>query len=74
MTAAPLDLGRVQFYWRTTANACGTGPAIPAFLPFVFDFDPSLQLVIQKRNSLVLEMLERVYREDANVGYVQQRH
>ena len=73
MTPARLDLGCAQFYWRVT-DAPSTHPEIPAFLPFAFAFEPSLQLVIQQRNPEVLGWLDRVYREDANVGYLQEGH
>lgn len=69
-----LDLGLVPFYWRTKASAHQPPTDVPDRLPFSFTFDPLLQLIIQQRNDTVLGWLERVYSEDANVGYLQEGH
>ena len=69
-----LALGEVPFYWRVKKTALQPPCDVPARLPFSFSFIADLQLVIQKRNPLVLEWLERVYKEDANVGYLQEGH
>jgi SAM-dependent methyltransferase len=70
----PLDLGMVPFYWRIKPAASQPPHDIPNRLPFRFSFDPDLQLVIQQRDGGVLRWLERVYSEDANVGYLQEGH
>lgn len=72
--ADTLDLGMVPFYWRTKATINQLPQDIPERLPFRFTFDPSLQLIIQCREPEVLRWLERVYTEDANVGYLQDGH
>lgn len=64
-----LDLGEVPFYWRVKKTAVQPPHDVPARLPFAFSFMEDLQLVIQKRNPVILQWLERVYKEDANVGY-----
>ena len=69
-----LDLGMVPFYWRTKAAAHQPPQDLPDRLPFRFSFEPSLQLIIQQRDAGVLRWLERVYSEDANVGYLQEGH
>lgn len=74
MTSPSLHLGEVQFYWRMSTSPPEAGNVVPAFLPFSFSFDPALQLVIQQRNQIVLNWLDRVYQEDANVGYLQEGH
>jgi len=69
-----LDLGLVPFYWRTKSSIDQAPQDIPTVLPFSFTFNEKLQLIIQKRNPEVLDALERVYTENANVGYLQEGH
>lgn len=69
-----LDLGEVPFYWRVKKTADQPPIDIPERLPFAFSFIDELQLVIQKRNPIILQWLDRVYLEDANVGYLQEGH
>lgn len=69
-----LELGEVPFYWRVKTTPAQKPLDIPGRLPFAFSFVNELQLVIQKRNPVVLQWLERVYKEDANVGYLQEGH
>jgi 2-polyprenyl-3-methyl-5-hydroxy-6-metoxy-1,4-benzoquinol methylase len=70
----PFELGEVPFYWRVKKTATQPPLDLPPRLPFAFSFMDNLQLVIQKRNPVVLKWLERVYKEDANVGYLQDGH
>lgn len=70
----PLELGEVPFYWRVKKTTIQPPHDVPARLPFAFSFVEDLQLVIQKRDPAVLQLLERVYKEDANVGYLQEGH
>ncbi len=72
--ANALDLGMVPFYWRTKFTVGQPPQDIPDRLPFRFTFDSGLQLLIQQRDAEVLRWLERVYSEDANVGYLQDGH
>jgi 2-polyprenyl-3-methyl-5-hydroxy-6-metoxy-1,4-benzoquinol methylase len=74
MSNETLDLGLVPFYWRTKTNIDQPPHDIPAVLPFSFSFNEKLQLIIQKRNPDILDALERVYTENANVGYLQEGH
>lgn len=69
-----LELGEVPFYWRVKKTALQPPYDVPLRLPFAFSFMDDLQLLIQKRNPVVLNWLERVYKEDANVGYLQEGH
>jgi 2-polyprenyl-3-methyl-5-hydroxy-6-metoxy-1,4-benzoquinol methylase len=68
------DLGMVPFYWRTKFTLDQSPQDIPDRLPFRFSFDSDLQLIIQRREDEVLRWVERVYSEDANVGYLQDGH
>lgn len=72
--AESLELGEVPFYWRIKKTAAQPPHDVPARLPFAFSFMDDLQLVIQRRDPVVLKWLERVYKEDANVGYLQEGH
>jgi SAM-dependent methyltransferase len=69
-----LDMGDVPFYWRIKSEPHQSPLDIPERLPFSFTFMPELQLVIQRRDPAILGWLERVYTEDANVGYLQEGH
>ena len=69
-----VDLGLVPFYWRTKTRPGPDESGIPQRLPFAFDFDSRLQLVIQHRRQDVLHWLKVVYGRDANVGYLQEGH
>jgi 2-polyprenyl-3-methyl-5-hydroxy-6-metoxy-1,4-benzoquinol methylase len=69
-----LELGEVPFYWRIKNTAAQPPHDVPARLPFAFSFMEDLQLVIQRRDPVVLQWLEHVYKEDANVGYLQEGH
>jgi 2-polyprenyl-3-methyl-5-hydroxy-6-metoxy-1,4-benzoquinol methylase len=69
-----LDMGYVPFYWRIKKTKTQPPYDIPNRLPFAFSFINDVQLVIQKRNPQVLHWLERVYKEDSNVGYLQEGH
>lgn len=70
----PLELGEVPFYWRIKKTATQPPHDVPARLPFAFSFMDDLQLVIQRRDPVVLKWLEHIYKEDANVGYLQEGH
>lgn len=69
-----LELGEVPFYWRVKKTPAQPPYDVPARLPFAFSYIDHLQLIIQKRDPGVLQWLERVYKEDANVGYLQEGH
>jgi SAM-dependent methyltransferase len=43
-------------------------------MPFVFDYDPRHQLVIEKRSFGLTAVLNDIYSRDANVGYLQDGH
>jgi SAM-dependent methyltransferase len=70
-----IALGSMPFYWRMVDRfvPSGAGP-VPAFLPFSFSFDPTVGLLTQRPDPEVTAALERVYREDSNIGYLQEGH
>jgi 2-polyprenyl-3-methyl-5-hydroxy-6-metoxy-1,4-benzoquinol methylase len=60
---------QLPFYWRLKPP--GATSPVPEFLPFEYGFDESVQLIIQKRDPATLGHLATIYREDANIGYLQ---
>jgi len=60
---------QLPFYWRLKPP--GAPSPVPEFLPFEYAFDESVQLLIQKREAETLRSLAAIYREDANIGYLQ---
>lgn len=64
-----LSFDRLPFYWRLKPP--GTTSPVPELQPFEYGFDESVQLVIQKRHPETLQHLATIYREDANIGYLQ---
>lgn len=67
-----IDLDQIPFYWRTKPTTDSSPTHIPQRLPFRFTFDPQNQLLIQERKPEVLDALDKVYRENQNVGYLQE--
>ena len=74
MNPSSFTLGNIPFYWRMLDDYSADRLGIPDLLPFSFAFRSELQLVTQLENPEVLHWLHRVYRENANVGYLQEGH
>lgn len=64
-----MKIHNLPFYWRLKKR--GAISPVPELVPFVYDFDERLQLLIQKRDQATLEHLKTIYKEDANIGYLQ---
>jgi 2-polyprenyl-3-methyl-5-hydroxy-6-metoxy-1,4-benzoquinol methylase len=64
-----LKIDQLPFYWRLKVR--DTKSLVPQRFPFEYDFVESLQLLIQKRNPETLAHLSKIYREDSNIGYLQ---
>ena len=64
-----MKFDNLPFYWRL--KEINSPNIVPDFRPFSFDFNESLQLVIQKRNEETLEYLEKIYMAESNIGYLQ---
>lgn len=60
---------QLPFYWRLKEK--NSPNIVPNFRPFQFDFDESLQLIIQKRDIQTLNYLEEIYKAESNIGYLQ---
>jgi 2-polyprenyl-3-methyl-5-hydroxy-6-metoxy-1,4-benzoquinol methylase len=64
-----MKIDNLPLYWRLKEK--GTPNIVPDFMPFEYDFDESLQLIIQKRNAETLAHLEEIYKAESNIGYLQ---
>jgi 2-polyprenyl-3-methyl-5-hydroxy-6-metoxy-1,4-benzoquinol methylase len=60
---------QLPFYWRLKEK--NSPNIVPDFRPFQFDFDESLQLLIQQRDKETLFCLEQIYKAESNIGYLQ---
>lgn len=64
-----MRIDKLPLYWRLKEK--GSLNIVPNYMPFEYDFDESLQLIIQKRNEETLEYLEEIYKAESNIGYLQ---
>jgi 2-polyprenyl-3-methyl-5-hydroxy-6-metoxy-1,4-benzoquinol methylase len=64
-----MKISKLPLYWRLKEK--GSANIVPDFMPFEYDFDESLQLIIQKRNKEILDHLEEIYKAESNIGYLQ---
>jgi SAM-dependent methyltransferase len=69
-----LPLGKLGFYWRMTEKPDTPPNPFPDFVDFTFSFIEEWELIIQERNQTTWSFLERIYRENNNVGYLQEGH
>ena len=69
-----INLNKLPFYWRMTNKPNYPTNPVPDFVDFSFDFNEEYQLVTQKRNSKTWTYLETIYKENYNVGYLQEGH
>ena len=65
-----LPLGKLGFYWRMTEKPNTPPNPVPNFVDFTFSFIEEWGLIIQERNQITWSFLERIYRENYNVGYL----
>jgi 2-polyprenyl-3-methyl-5-hydroxy-6-metoxy-1,4-benzoquinol methylase len=74
MITPTINLGNLAFYWRMTDKFNTPPNVVPDFVPFEFSFLEDLQLIIQTRNAETWKHLETIYKENYNVGYLQEGH
>lgn len=72
--SAKIVLGKLGFYWRMTDKPNLPKNPVPDFVDFSFEFNEDYQLIIQTRNSQTWDYLETIYKENYNVGYLQEGH
>jgi SAM-dependent methyltransferase len=73
-TVSQVDLPEMPFYWRIRQSVTESHPSILARLPYAFQVLDDLELVIQARNPNLLSCLAEMYREESNIGFLQDGH
>jgi SAM-dependent methyltransferase len=68
---ATIEISQLPLYWRVSSTLQQVD-GIPQTLPFVFDVDERHGLLTQRRVASTLDILERIYSLEANVGYLQE--
>ncbi|HEV8646186.1 MAG TPA: class I SAM-dependent methyltransferase [Burkholderiales bacterium] len=74
MTTHQIDLPEMPFYWRIRKSSADQHRSIPGRLSYSFGLRPDIDLVIEKRNDRLLSSLREVYREESNIGFLQDGH
>lgn len=64
-------IDKLPFYWRLSQLAQKTKNVVPDCMQFDFDLVEETGLIIQKRNDSVLEALATIYKQEYNIGYLQ---
>lgn len=66
-----VKIERLPFYWRLSPNAQKIPNVVDDYFPFAFGFDAENGLVTQQRNEQVLAALDCIYKQEYNIGYLQ---
>ena len=66
---AKLKISEFPFYWRIN-NKVEQHPLIPSKLSYSFGVMKNTNLLIENRNKKLLMHLNRVYKEDSNIGFL----
>lgn len=69
-----VDLHDMPFYWRIRRSVTDRHATIPSRLPYSFELMAELNLVIERRNPALLSCLTEMYREESNIGFLQDGH
>ncbi len=69
-----IDIPQMPLYWRFKDHVDDDPRGLPARFPFSFDYQPELDLFIEKRSPELSRLLKGVYAQDSNVGYLQDGH
>ena len=69
--SARLKIPPFPFYWRVSSREAGSANIVEDRLPMTLTFDEKTQLVKQSCAPGLLKSLDRIYRADHNVGYLQ---
>lgn len=62
-------LNKLPFYWRLSEKK---NNIVSDFHTFSFAFDEKNNLLLQKRNKKILDDLKKIYKENENIGYIQE--
>lgn len=63
---------KLPFFWRVIDDYRESGEDVPSLLPFKFDYNQRLRLIIQERNKRTLRFLKVVYKKQYNIGNIQE--
>jgi SAM-dependent methyltransferase len=69
-----IEVPPFPLYWRFKDRPGNAAGEPPARAPFTFDYDPALDLVIERRSPGLTRLLDDIYSRDANVGFLQDGH
>lgn len=70
MDSNKIYLDKLLFYWRVK-NRFSDKNIVPDFLPFEFEYNTQLKLIMQKRDNMTLRCLGKAYKELPNIGNIQ---
>lgn len=68
-----LKINSFPFYWRIN-NKLKKHHSIPSKMPYLFKVMSNTNLLIEARNSKLLAILNKVYKEDSNIGFLRKGH
>jgi 2-polyprenyl-3-methyl-5-hydroxy-6-metoxy-1,4-benzoquinol methylase len=66
-----VKIERLPFYWRLSPAVQKVPNVVDDYFPFAFGFDAESGLVTQQRNEDVLAALDSIYKQEYNIGYLQ---
>lgn len=66
-----IRIEQLPFYWRLSPQEHKISNVVNNYLPFAFGFDAENSLVIQQRDKQVLDALNCIYKQEYNIGYLQ---
>ena len=68
-----IKIKNLPLYWRFLEKPAKHS-VIPSTYDFVFDFDASREMIIEKRDQKLNNILDNIYKENANIGYMLDGH
>jgi SAM-dependent methyltransferase len=66
-----IKIEQLPFYWRLSPAVQKAPNVVGDYFPFAFSFDAENGLVTQQRNEDVLAALDCIYKQEYNIGYLQ---
>jgi SAM-dependent methyltransferase len=66
-----IKIERLPFYWRLSPAVQKAPNVVGDYFPFAFGFDAENGLVTQQRSDDVLAALDCIYKQEYNIGYLQ---
>ena len=69
-----IEVPKMPLYWRFKDHPGNVSDDPPGQAPFSFDYNPDLDLFIERRSPALSRLLADIYARDANVGFLQDGH